>query len=209
MKIEIGSYEAKTKLPELLRQVKAGKSFTITNRGEAIADLVYLIIYYETLIKLGFHYCFGASTMRQTELRLSAADRKVAEAVRAKGVCSAREVNRAHILLSLDRNVPEAHIMAVLGVGRTAVWRTRAAYRDGGLDLALIDVQRPGRPPKYGTDAEAQVTALACSQVPDGSARWTLARLHEAARKEVGLSKISVATIRRMLKKTVSNPGAK
>ena len=40
MKIEIGSYEAKTKLSELLRQVKEGKSFTITNRGEAIADLV-------------------------------------------------------------------------------------------------------------------------------------------------------------------------
>jgi prevent-host-death family protein len=40
MKTEIGSYEAKTKLPELLRQVRAGKSFTITNRGEAIADLV-------------------------------------------------------------------------------------------------------------------------------------------------------------------------
>lgn len=40
MKTEIGSYEAKTKLPELLRQVKAGKSFTITNRGVPIADLV-------------------------------------------------------------------------------------------------------------------------------------------------------------------------
>ena len=40
MKIEIGSYEAKTKLPELLRQVKAGKSFTITNRGRPVADLV-------------------------------------------------------------------------------------------------------------------------------------------------------------------------
>ena len=40
MKTEIGSYEAKTKLPELLRQVRTGKSFTITNRGEAIADLV-------------------------------------------------------------------------------------------------------------------------------------------------------------------------
>lgn len=40
MKIKIGSYEAKTKLPELLRQVKTGKSYTITNRGEAIADLV-------------------------------------------------------------------------------------------------------------------------------------------------------------------------
>jgi prevent-host-death family protein len=40
MKTAIGSYEAKTKLPELLRQVKAGRSFTITNRGEAVADLV-------------------------------------------------------------------------------------------------------------------------------------------------------------------------
>lgn len=40
MKVEIGSYEAKTRLPELLRQVKVGKSFTITNRGEAVADLV-------------------------------------------------------------------------------------------------------------------------------------------------------------------------
>ena len=40
MKIEIGAYEAKTKLPELLRQVQAGQRFTITNRGKAVADLV-------------------------------------------------------------------------------------------------------------------------------------------------------------------------
>ena len=40
MKYEIGAYEAKTRLPELLRQVKAGRRFTITNRGEAVADLV-------------------------------------------------------------------------------------------------------------------------------------------------------------------------
>jgi prevent-host-death family protein len=40
MKTEIGVYDAKRRLPELLRQVKAGKRFTITNRGEAVADLV-------------------------------------------------------------------------------------------------------------------------------------------------------------------------
>ncbi len=40
MTTEIGAYDAKTRLPELLRQVKAGKRFTITNRGEAIADLI-------------------------------------------------------------------------------------------------------------------------------------------------------------------------
>jgi prevent-host-death family protein len=40
MKTEIGAYEAKTKLSELLRLVGDGQSFTITNRGEPVADLV-------------------------------------------------------------------------------------------------------------------------------------------------------------------------
>lgn len=40
MNIEVGSYEAKTKLPELLRGVQVGNRYTITLRGEAVADLV-------------------------------------------------------------------------------------------------------------------------------------------------------------------------
>ncbi len=40
MSTEIGSYEAKTKLPEILRRVENGETFTITNRGKVIADLV-------------------------------------------------------------------------------------------------------------------------------------------------------------------------
>lgn len=37
---EIGSYDAKTKLPELLREVQAGHRYTITLRGKPVADLV-------------------------------------------------------------------------------------------------------------------------------------------------------------------------
>ena len=40
MNIEVGSYESKTKLPELLRGVQSGNRYTITLRGEAVADLV-------------------------------------------------------------------------------------------------------------------------------------------------------------------------
>jgi prevent-host-death family protein len=40
MKIAVGSYKAKTKLPELLRGVQTGKRYTITLRGKAVADLV-------------------------------------------------------------------------------------------------------------------------------------------------------------------------
>ena len=40
MNIEVGSYEAKTKLSELLRGIQAGKRYTITLRGEPVAELV-------------------------------------------------------------------------------------------------------------------------------------------------------------------------
>ena len=141
--------------------------------------------------------------MRQTELHLSGQDRSVIEEIRCKGVHGSREINRAHVLSCLDRGIPEAQIMSVLGVGRMMVWRTRAAYNDGGLDLAVRDVARSGRPCKYGEQAESVVSALACSQAPVGSSRWTLDLLLEAARKEPGLSTVSRATIRRVLKKTV------
>ena len=35
----VGSYDAKTKLPEILRRVENGETFTITNRGKPVADL--------------------------------------------------------------------------------------------------------------------------------------------------------------------------
>lgn len=146
--------------------------------------------------------------MRQTELHLSEADRSVVEEVRSKGVHHSREVNRAHMLACLDRGVPEAQILAVLGVGRTALWRTRLAYLQGGLELALFDVARPGRPRKYGTDVQARMTALACSAPPEGRRRWTMSELERAARREPELAGLSRETVRRMLKKTTASPGA-
>ena len=146
--------------------------------------------------------------MRQTELRLSKQERKAVDAFRSKGAHMAREFNRAHILAALDRKVPEREIMEVLGVGRTAIWRTRAAYLEGGLEFALQDLDRPGQPKRYGTDQEAEVTALACSDPPQGAKRWTVALLTQAARRQPQMRKISRESIRRMLKKTTSNRGA-
>ena len=146
--------------------------------------------------------------MRQTELNLSEEDRSVIENIRSKGVHQTREVNRAHVLSCLDRGVPESQIMVVLGIGRTAVWRARAAYLQGGVELAVFDVERSGRPRQYDTNAEARVTALACSAPPPGRQRWTMMELERAARQEPGMGTVSRETVRRMLKKTISSPGA-
>jgi transposase len=145
--------------------------------------------------------------MRQTELKLTNKDRKALDDCRRKGLRHAREVNRAHILAALHEKVPEALICQVLGVGRTAIWRTRAAYLEGGLDWALRDVQRPGAPRRYETEVEAEVTALACCKPPAGAKRWTLVLLERAARGRPGMQDISRETIRRLLKKTASSPG--
>jgi prevent-host-death family protein len=37
---QVDFYDAKTQMPDILRRVEAGESFTITNRGKAIADLI-------------------------------------------------------------------------------------------------------------------------------------------------------------------------
>jgi hypothetical protein len=136
--------------------------------------------------------------MRQTALQLTEEDRSVIEEIRSKGLHHSREVNRAHVLSCLDRGIPEAQIMAVLGIGRTAVWRARSAYLQGGVELAVFDVARSGRPAQYDTDAQARVTALACSAPPKGRQRWTIVELERVARQEPGLGKLSRETVRRM-----------
>ena len=146
--------------------------------------------------------------MRQTELSLNKRERETVESLRSKGAHMAREFNRAHILAALDRKVPERQIIEVLGVGRTAIWRTRAAYLEGGLEFALHDVARPGKPAQYRADAQAQVAALACSSPPAGAKRWTVALLTQAARRHPQMREISRESIRRLLKKTSSSPGA-
>lgn len=95
--------------------------------------------------------------MRQTELVLTDEDRVQIGDICSKGTRQVREVNRAHVLSALDRKASEASIMQVLGVGRKLIWRTRAAYLDGGLDLALTDLPRPGKPLSHQTLAQSDV----------------------------------------------------
>ncbi|WP_420236486.1 type II toxin-antitoxin system Phd/YefM family antitoxin [Telmatobacter bradus] len=37
---EVGAFEAKTRLSEILRKVQQGEKFTITVRGQAVADVI-------------------------------------------------------------------------------------------------------------------------------------------------------------------------
>ena len=147
--------------------------------------------------------------MKFNQIRLTPTDKRFLESFRSKGQRSAREMTRAHILLALEARVPALQIQQVLGVSRMVVWRTRSAYQEKGLDYALYDAARPGQPAKYSTDQQAEVVALACSQPPEGAARWTIRLLTIAARHRTKLEGVNRESIRQILKKTSVNLGAK
>jgi transposase len=147
--------------------------------------------------------------VKPDRIELTSGDRRWLKSFRSKGQHSARELTRAHILLALEAQVPTPQIQEVLGVSRMVIWRTQSAYREKGLDYALYDVARPGQPAKYSTDQQAEVVALACSQPPQGAARWTVRLLTIAARHRPKLEGINRESIRQILKKTSVNLGVK
>jgi len=115
---------------------------------------------------------------------------------------SQREYDRANILLLLHKGKKDSEIEDFLEVDRTTIWRTRTRFLKEGLPTALEEKPRSGQPKKYDQRQEAEVIALACSEAPEGRARWTLELLAETLGKKEGLETINRETIRLMLKKT-------
>lgn len=92
------------------------------------------------------------------------------------------------------------HIAKSLGVAyqTVAVWRNK--YRSNGL-VFLQDKQRPGRPIVFDGEQRAKVTALACSDTPDGRAKWSLQLLADKAVELELVATISPSKVRELLKK--------
>ena len=124
-----------------------------------------------------------------------------------KGKSSARKVNRAHILLQSDKGRKDKEIADALGVGRATVERTRKKFVDGGVELALNERPRPGAWPKLTERQVARLTAIACSDPPEGRGVWSMQLLADRLVELGEVDSISHDTVGRVLKKTKSNPG--
>lgn len=70
----------------------------------------------------------------------------------------------------------------MIGLQPGTVSQLARRYVSGGLNGAIEERPRPGRPPKITGEVEARLIALACETVEEGSgqkgqARWTLRML--------------------------------
>ena len=101
-----------------------------------------------------------------------------------------------------DQEIAEALLCS-----RATVATVRHRCLQEGLQAALVEKPRPGRTPKITGDIEAQIAVIACSDPPEGQARWTV-RLLTSRVIELGLlDTIDHTSIWERLKKTRSNPG--
>jgi len=125
------------------------------------------------------------------------------------GKRSARTLTRARILLKADQAAggpawEDAKIAEALGCGVRTIERVRQRFVEQGLEAALSHKpqERPSRERRLDGAAEARLIALACSQPPEGRARWTLKLLADKLVELEVVESVSDETVRRVLKKT-------
>ena len=125
------------------------------------------------------------------------------------GEHKAKEIIRARVLLMLDRTGKTDHVRynrtaEYAGISVQSVYNMRDEYLENqDIDAYLTRKKReiPPVPAKVDGKVEAEIIALACSEVPEGHSRWTLRLLAEQAVKLDIIDSISYVRVRDILKK--------
>ena len=119
-------------------------------------------------------------------VELDAQERARLNELISKGKAPAKMILKARILLKADQAEGgpgwlDAEIVEALDTNLTMVSRVREKLVTEGLDAVLTRKKRetPPVPAIFDGEAQAKLTALACSEPPPGHARWTIRLLAE------------------------------
>ena len=142
--------------------------------------------------------------MKKEHVQLTDEDRTYLESLLAKGSLAVKTHKRARALLELERGRTFTEVAAIVGVTIQTASTWAKKYKTSGLAF-LTDRPRSGRPSVIDGVQRAKITALACSEAPEGYERWSLRLLAEHA-VELGIVEdISYMEVSRILKKTNSS----
>ena len=121
------------------------------------------------------------------------------------GSSSNRQQTRARILDLLSKQTTPPEIARLLGCALPTIYNVKRRFLAEGLEAALEERSRSGKPPTISGEARARITALACSQAPEGYARWTLRLLADKSVELGFVEQISHQAVKQILKKTLSD----
>lgn len=140
-------------------------------------------------------------------IRLDSKERAILEAIIKKGKSSARKIRRAQTLLFANEGKEDKEVASLLKCAESSIYCTRRRYCEEGLEAALKERARSGRPEKLIGKAKAHLIALACSDPPEGRACWTMQLLTDRCISLELVDSITKDTVRRVLKKTKLSRG--
>lgn len=141
---------------------------------------------------------------RQTEfIELSKEEQSSLKTFFRSGKSSNRQQTRARILDLLSKKTTPPEIARLLRCTTTTVYNVKRRFLGEGLESALTERARSGKPPVISGEARARITALACSQAPAGHARWTLRLLADKAVELGFVEQVSHQKVKQILKKTL------
>jgi transposase len=139
--------------------------------------------------------------MKKQHVKLSDVDREFLENLISQGEATAKVYRRALALLELDRGQTYTAVSKTLQVTQITLSTWAKKYRESGLEF-LVDKPRSGRPVEIDGNQRAKITALACSDPPEGYAEWNLRLLADKAVELGYCESLSHTSVRRILKKT-------
>ena len=139
--------------------------------------------------------------MKKQHIQLSSEDRNALEELLSKGRVLASTYKRAVALTELDRGRTYIEVGELVNVSEQTVSKWAKKYKATGLAL-LQDRPRSGRPPLFDGVEQAKITALACSDPPEGYGRWNLRLLASKAVELELVDSISHVHVGNILKKT-------
>jgi transposase len=144
---------------------------------------------------------------KKYRVRLSQAQREILQELTSSGTIKVRVYKRARVLLLADEGHPDGsksdkQIATHVDISIPTIQRVRRRFVEEGLAAALNEKSRPGARPKFRGRQRAAVTALACSEPPEGHARWSLRLLADKLVELEHVDSISHKTVGEILKKT-------
>lgn len=143
--------------------------------------------------------------MKKEHVTLTDAHRTYLQNLIKKGSLPAKTYKRALALLELDRGRTFTEVAEIVGVVIQTASTWAKKYKESGLEF-LTDKPRPGRPMVIDGLQRAKITALACSDPPEGYEKWSLRLLADKAVELKIVDEISYGEVRLILKKTNSSP---
>ena len=138
---------------------------------------------------------------------LTESDTKQLRDIVRKGKSSASAILHANIILAGDcasevKDIKE--ISKQYMTSTVTVYKTISKFKKEGLAPLLSRKMRETPPvePKITGDVEAKIIALACTDAPEGCAKWTLSLLADHSVKLGYIDSISRSSVHKVLKKT-------